>query len=390
MTFGASHNFDTNTTHDNLIGWYAPSNTIGGLFLRAGDTFRPRDDLFRRQVTITTTLQIDGLFDIRNAAQSTASPPEQSLTYSGAGMVISSTGAISAVTLDASADDPSKTPHTARETFITLSGASATHANNGTITLKASDVGVGTGDNHGSSRLELTGANSVFINNGTVDVKDTARSRIQVTGTSAEYRQAGGTTILGTAAGSGAQLRGGIVNVTGGVFKGTGTVQGISGTNMLTMTVSGTGTLAPGGSVGTLTFGGDTNSLAFTGGTYEWELGALSTANPGVDFDQIVMTSGNLNITGGALKPVFIGAATAPDLSEAFWQSARSWVVVDNTGSGTASGTLAVDNSAWASHGSFSTLVNDNDLLLNWTPIPEPASLGLLALGGLLMRRGRR
>lgn len=388
--FYALHTFDTNTTHNNIIEWNASgqgtpaiSNSIGKLFLREGDTLRTVGNTSQRIIHVGGELEIDGLVDLRNESVSTAGAPRHDLIYIGtAGMKIGPTGEIRV--------EIGNSSHTNRNSMISLTGNNATHTNQGTIMLKASDVGVGTGDNHGSARLQIAGTNSVFVNKGTVDVKDTARSRIQIENTTAKYVQEAGVTILGTTAGSGAQFRGGILDITGGTFKGTGTARGVSSSNQLKMTVSDSGKLAPGASVGTLTLNTNVDFLSFTGGEYEWELGALSTSNPGVDFDQILMNSGNLTITGGVLKPVFIGSATAPDLSEVFWQSDRSWVVINNTGAGTATGMLEVDNSAWAAHGSFSTMIDGNDLILTWSVIPEPASLGLLALGGLLMRRNRK
>jgi fibronectin-binding autotransporter adhesin len=186
-------------------------------------------------------------------------------------------------------------------------------------------------------------------------------------------------------------LNGGTVNVNGGVLQGTGTMHATA-TNPAsvsqTVNINNGGTIAPGESAGTLTLGANTTSLNFAvGSTYAWELAALSTANPGTDFDLLQQNSGNLIINGGALLPTFIGSASAPSLSNAFWQNTQSWIVINNTGAGTATGALTVDNTAWASEGFFATAIGGtgNDLILTWTPIPEPASLALVAAGAVLL-----
>jgi hypothetical protein len=50
------------------------------------------------------------------------------------------------------------------------------------------------------------------------------------------------------------------------------------------------------------------------GGTNVWELAALTTAGEGVNFDQIILTDGNLALGANArLRLSFINSASAPN-----------------------------------------------------------------------------
>jgi hypothetical protein len=108
------------------------------------------------------------------------------------------------------------------------------------------------------------------------------------------------------------------------------------------------GIISPGASVGTLTLGNGLN--VSSGGTYLWQLSSLSTAGAGTNFDQIVLTGGNLVLGGTAkLQISFIGSATAPDAANAFWQGIRSWRVISLSSPATNSGAT-----------SFPTLLNSS------------------------------
>ena len=147
------------------------------------------------------------------------------------------------------------------------------------------------------------------------------------------------------------------------------------------------GTLSPGNSPGNLTVG---NGLTL-GGNYTWELGALSTANPGTDFDTVTVTGGSVNITGAILQ-LSLGAF-APSV-DSFWQTDKTWnAIINDTGAGGLTGAFAaIDNSAWSSLGAFSTTNTDNDVNLVWTAaaIPEPTTGATLGLAGMMMLLYRR
>jgi fibronectin-binding autotransporter adhesin len=151
------------------------------------------------------------------------------------------------------------------------------------------------------------------------------------------------------------------------------------------LTVAAGATLSPGESTGNLTLG---NGLTLAG-AYAWELAALSTANPGSNFDTVTVTSGSVNITGAVLQ-LNLGAFAPTAVS--FWQTDQTWSgIINNTGSGTLTGSFAaIDNSAWSSLGAFSTTTSGNDVNLVWTAIPEPTSALSAGFAGILMLLYRR
>jgi len=109
----------------------------------------------------------------------------------------------------------------------------------------------------------------------------------------------------------------------------------LGGSGIISGPVTCAGTLAAGQGVGRLRLDG---GLILTG-TNVWELGALSTEDAGVNYDQVQLTGGSLAIGPGAtLRVGFTGAATAPTNSEPFWQGVRSWKVFSLTGAATNAG----------------------------------------------------
>jgi hypothetical protein len=139
--------------------------------------------------------------------------------------------------------------------------------------------------------------------------------------------------------------------------------------------VSGNGFIAPGPGAAVLTL---TNGLDLSsGGTYVWELTANTTNSPGVNYDQIALSGGNLVLGGSTtLSLQFAGSATAPNSSVAFWQVAHSWRILAMSGSAanpgnTIFGTIANGSS---SAGVFSTSADASGILLNFNPgaIPAP------------------
>ncbi len=132
-----------------------------------------------------------------------------------------------------------------------------------------------------------------------------------------------GTLLVNNTTGSGTGS-GGVTVSNAGTLGGTGTISGA---------VVCAGVISPGQSAGTLTLGGlDLSS----GGTNVWELASLSTTGEGTNFDQLVLTGGNLALGGNAkLQINFIGSAAAPDGANAFWQGVRSWKIISLTGSAT-------------------------------------------------------
>jgi hypothetical protein len=178
----------------------------------------------------------------------------------------------------------------------------------------------------------------------------------------------------------------------GGTLKGTGTVGAL---NVY-------GTLAPGNSPG-ITTAGDT--LWATGGNYIWEVGTVSgtgtQSGAGTNFDVLNITSGNLTIQPGFTINVqgLTGNNTGdPAGNPSGWNgnNSYSWTIASVTGGGSiiglnnlgapvVSGFTGIPSGAtWSL-----TAPNGKDLILNYM-VPEPGTLGLLALGALALLGRRR
>ncbi len=247
------------------------------------------------------------------------------------------------------------------------SGVTSTGMSSKTITLQGSTAGTG----------EISGA---IADNGGVNL-----TRVNKTGSGTWTLSSNSNTYTGTTTVTNGKL---VVNgniSTGVVTVGTGATIAGSGTIAGNLAVNSGATLAPGNSAGNLTLG---NGLTLAG-SYAWQLTALSTANPGTDFDTVTVTSGSVDISGASLQ-LSLGAF-APS-ANAFWQTDQTWEdIINNTGAGILTGSFAaIDNSAWSSLGAFSTTVTDNDVNLIWTAVPEPASSVSLGVAGILMMLYRR
>ena len=159
-------------------------------------------------------------------------------------------------------------------------------------------------------------------------------------------------------------------------LSGTGTVNG-----PMTVDSGGKVYIGSGSSIGTLHTAGNLT----LNGTYQWELGAESDAGAGTNWDQIVMSSGNLAGSTPVVGLTFLGS-TAPQ-ADAFWSAAHSWEIINNQGAGTNTMSVATitgyGTNGVGALGSFSTSIVGNDCMLNWAPtaVPEPATLALLAAG---------
>ncbi len=290
----------------------------------------------------------------------------------------------------------------------------------GTITLKGGNTFKSAITNTG--RLDFQGSTTWDMNGGTSSVggisgasgtitSGVAGSMTLTTNSSADSTfggviQNGSGTVALTKSGTGTQtLSGASISYTGPttvsdgklVVNGnittsvvtvtTGATIGGSGSIGGNLTVASGATLAPGNSAGNLILG---NGLTLAG-SYAWELGALSTTNPGTDFDIVTVTAGSVDISG-ALLQLSLGAFAPTAIS--FWQTDQTWSgIINNTGAGDLAGNFAaIDNSAWSSLGMFTTTNTGNDVNLVWTTaVPEPASGAVLGLAGtLLMLRRRR
>ncbi len=202
---------------------------------------------------------------------------------------------------------------------------------------------------------------------------------------------------------------GGNVTVDGGTFKSNGgTVTGtvtvnsgtVSGTNLsgVALSIGAGATLSPGNSPGTLSTGSETWA---GGGSYLWEINALGVAggtqgnNPGWDFADI---TGSLTITANSGNKFNINLDSLALLTS--WDNSQSYSFNLATASGGISGfdasdflinTSAFDDQHSLGVGHFYVEQDGNSLELNFTPVPEPATIGIgIALMGVAFIRRRR
>jgi autotransporter-associated beta strand protein len=176
----------------------------------------------------------------------------------------------------------------------------------------------------------------------------------------------------------------------------------LSGTGTIGGNATIAGTHSPGNSPGTQTFNG--NLTYSPGAIVNWELIANTTGTAGVNYDQIIMPSGNLTFSGSTtLALSFNLPGSTVDWSDAFWNVNQAWTIYDLSGGATSGiSNLLVGGSLLDAQGDalsptgrgyFTTSLSGQDVMLNFIAVPEPsgwvmAGIGC-ALSGLMIGRRR-
>ena len=320
------------------------------------------------------------------------------------------------------------------ETTASLGGlrasASSMVVNGGTIRMTGTtSYGRGVTVNAGGATLEAaTGANWtidtvndsaawVYDSNPTVTLNGAGTGTFQKVlgqGTGALVKNGTGTWTL-----SGANTYTGATNVTAGTLLINGSTSiasavsvGLNGTLGGTGTVGGNTTISglhsPGNSPGIQTFAGNLSyvNAGATGPTVNWELASNTTTvgvNPTANFDQVIV-GGNLDFTHPTnINLSFNGVGSTVLWSDSLWDSSQSWLLYDVAGITTNIANLNLNTVNWLDSGSnlFSTTggsftlgQSGQDVMLNFSPIPEPSTygiaLGAMALALAAVRRQRR
>lgn len=166
----------------------------------------------------------------------------------------------------------------------------------------------------------------------------------------------------------------GVLTMNGGTFGGNGTLN--AGLNL------NSGILSPGNSAGLLSTTGD---LTVGSGTvYAWELASLvdnGDGAPGMDWDAV--SGQNIVFLSGSQIMLGFDDVNGPDSGDAFWNLAHTWTIAHATNAFTDSG-LSIINDDFA-RGDFFLTSSTDQLFLNFTPVPEPQTYALFALGGGLV-----
>jgi autotransporter-associated beta strand protein len=160
----------------------------------------------------------------------------------------------------------------------------------------------------------------------------------------------------------------------------------VGGTGLINVLYMNGGNVSPGMSAGSLSV----DRLEAYEGKYQWELAAFSTVNPGVNYDQIRVLSRANFYDSAQLSLNFIGSATNPDGGDTFWLLARQWTIVDGTNATLSGNYGSITNPTWNA-GNFSLTNTGTELVLSWTPVPEPGLvLGMVSAVLGLARSGFR
>lgn len=290
----------------------------------------------------------------------------------------------------------------------TLADTGAVNVNGGTLALgtRTDTVGAVTltsGSITGSGAGTLTGTGSAYdVRSGTVSAKlggsvGLTKSTTGIVTLSGVNDYTGATAVDdGTLLINGSTSITSTVNVgVSGTLGGTGTVGGNT-------TIS--GIHSPGNSPGIQTF---TGNLSYVdAGTPDpsvrWELTNSTTTvgtNPSANFDQIIV-GGNLDFANTTtIDLVFNAAGSSVLWSDTLWDSNQSWLIYDVAGTTFNFANLDLTTINWldsgsnlfsTTGGSFSLGQNGEDVVLNYTIIPEPGAALLGSLGLLFLLRRRR
>ena len=236
------------------------------------------------------------------------------------------------------------------------------------------------------NRTESTNRTVQVIDNPN-SIADRAQISGAITGTDATltFRKTGGGTLVlananntyvaPTQVAEGTLLVNGTLDTQGAAAKVTvNSGATLGGTGIINRPVEVSGTLAPGASAGTLTLGG--GLLLYPASLLNYELGSPVGVNDLVHVDGAFTLDGTLNVTqlaGFGPQPGGPGIYRLFDYTGGF---ANNGLLI---------GTLGPNSSGWA--GTIDVLTAGQ---VNLIVIPEPATLGLLALGGLVLLKRQR
>jgi autotransporter-associated beta strand protein len=183
---------------------------------------------------------------------------------------------------------------------------------------------------------------------------------------------------------------GGAITNDGGTITGAGVINASLGLNSLDDKI------APGNSPGVQSY---TTSQTWSSFTYQWEVNDWTSTTPGTGFDQIALT-GSLSLSGTTygLELLSLTAGNAAGDVTDFSEIDRTWTILSTSDgiTGFSSGNWSINSSGFTSSpgwdGSFALGLSEDgrDLLLTYTPIPEPNAAVMIGAGFSLVTLLRR
>jgi autotransporter-associated beta strand protein len=286
---------------------------------------------------------------------------------------------------------------------LTLSGASSGLSSGWTITAGTLKAG----------HVQAFGTGAIRVEGGVLDLNGLAVANVfalaggSVTGFTSldasqlDFSSNSAPKLSGVIAGE-LDLTNKAVDATGGLtasgtLKGDGAV--FSGG---TVTLGSTAIHAPGSSPGTQTF--ESGLTYANGATLDWEIEldpadwAAATPQRGLDYDAINVTGGNLFIGSGATLLVSLLDPLGASFTDSYWDEVRTLQAINFSSDGQITGVFTLDastaNALASGRGVWSMTQDSGGVYLQWTPVPEPSTYGLLlgglALAGAALRRRRK
>ncbi|MCC5848096.1 MAG: autotransporter-associated beta strand repeat-containing protein [Verrucomicrobia bacterium] len=184
---------------------------------------------------------------------------------------------------------------------------------------------------------------------------------------------------------------------TGGLIVSGPGILGGSGTIASNTTIQDGGTHSPGNSPGLQSF---SDGLSYnTGAVFEWELfsNGNDLSDRGITYDGVNVIDGTLFIDSGVTASLVFNSETddlnsSVNWGDSFWDNDQIWLVFENlnepnlilnsifSSNMLSPDSLGVSLQSVRANAGFAWLVDENDIYLTYSAIPEPAAIILMAI----------